>query len=100
MGNDFGPVQCDHEDMVDMAAYDDACSRLAHQAKRAIEAEQKLAAAESRFAALEEGARELMQWGVTFDDPRVGYIEVQIDRESVAQLRALLPDGEAEKEGK
>lgn len=45
----------------------------------------------TRLRALEAAARELITWGVEFDDERLGYLTVQVDREALADLQALLP---------
>ncbi len=56
----------------------------------------KTARAGARVKVLEEALQNLMTWGVEFDDARVRYISVQVDRPAVeAAERALR--GEVEK---
>lgn len=45
-----------------------------------------------RIIALEEALRDLLAFGVVLDDPRLGYLEVQMDRVSVDQARAVLSE--------
>lgn len=40
--------------------------------------------------ALAAALRELMNWGVEFDDERLGYISVQVDREAIKDAQRVL----------
>ena len=47
-------------------------------------------AALAQVEALAKGAQEVSHASVTFDDPRIEWVEAQIDREDLAALRAAL----------
>ena len=44
----------------------------------------------ARIEALEKALSDLMTWGVEYDDKRLGYIGVQVDRAAVEQAEAVL----------
>jgi hypothetical protein len=44
----------------------------------------------ARIAKLEEVLHEIAVAGVPFDDPRIDYVEIQVDKETMAEIRALI----------
>jgi len=59
-------------------------------------------AAEADARRLREAMTNLMCWGVEFDDERIGYVSVQVDRVAIDDAKAVLAPAPAsgEKEGK
>jgi hypothetical protein len=45
---------------------------------------------EARVKALEKVLRELMAWGLEYDNPNIGYITVQVDRPTIALAERAL----------
>ena len=43
-------------------------------------------------ASLHDAVRDMMRWGVTLDDSRLKYIEVQVDRAAIAAVEAALKE--------
>jgi len=60
------------------------------QVKMLEQAEQRLAEAQAEIERLRVALRDLMCWGVTLDDSRLKYIEVQVDRAAIAAVEAAL----------
>ena len=56
-------------------------------------------ASDSAFDALLEAAKEMLNFGTEFDDPRLDYIVTHVDRGAVDDLRAAITSAEAATEG-